>query len=107
MKIYNKKEEFAITFDNKEFFIPKGFSECNIDIFKHIQAKSIEWWLDVVDASSEVSFNKDAAELNLEVPEPTEEEAEAELEELKSELDKEEEVVVAKPKGKPWRPKSK
>lgn len=107
MKIYNRKEEFTITFDNKDFFIPKGFSECNIDIFKHIQTKSIEWWLDVVDASSWVLEQKEEATLSEEVVVPTDEEVAAEIEELKSELDKNEEVSIVKPKGKSWRPKSK
>lgn len=47
MKIYNNWKEFVITFDNKEYTIPKWESDCDQDLFYHIQASSEQLELNV------------------------------------------------------------
>lgn len=77
MKIYNNKKEFTITFDNKEYIIPKGESECNQDLFFHIKALSDQLELNVT--SEPLKERNEKIEIDEKVP--SDEEIETKLKE--------------------------
>ncbi len=66
MKIYNNWKEFTITFDYKEYTIPKWESECNQDLLSHIKWLSDQLQLNVT--TEPIKIKKEEIEVEEDAP---------------------------------------
>lgn len=84
MKIFNKWKAFEIKYDSNEYFIDRGESDCDMDLFMHIIASSKQLWLDVcrIEEMSKKDVTEDTKE-KIREEELSEEQIEEEIKKIR------------------------